>query len=52
VLASQRFGSTAVPVVLEAFWPHGLNRASEATSADEYIRNVRMVAALRQDMGL
>ena len=34
------------------FWPHGLNQASEATSADEYIRNVRMVAALRQDMGL
>lgn len=34
------------------FWPHGLNQAGEATSADEYIRNVRMVAALRQDMGL
>jgi hypothetical protein len=34
------------------FWPHGLNQASEATSADEYVRNVKMVAALRQDMGL
>ncbi|GLH96843.1 RICIN domain-containing protein [Phytohabitans aurantiacus] len=34
------------------FWPHGLNQASEATSADEYIRNVKMVAALRQDMGI
>ncbi|NUT47066.1 MAG: RICIN domain-containing protein [Saccharothrix sp.] len=34
------------------FWPHGLNQATEATSADEYVRNVKMVAALRQDMGL
>jgi len=34
------------------FWPHGLNQASEATSADEFVRNVKMVAALRQDMGL
>jgi hypothetical protein len=34
------------------FWPYGLNQASEATSADDYIYNVRMVAAIRQDMGL
>jgi hypothetical protein len=34
------------------FWPYGLNQASEATSADDYIFNVKMVAALRKDMGL
>jgi Ricin-type beta-trefoil lectin domain len=34
------------------FWPYGLNQASEATSADDYIANVRVVAALRADMGL
>jgi hypothetical protein len=34
------------------FWPYGLNQASEATSADDYIYNVKVVVALRQDMGL
>jgi hypothetical protein len=34
------------------FWPHGLNQESEATSADDYVANCRMVAALRSDMGL
>ncbi|GAA2607290.1 ricin-type beta-trefoil lectin domain protein [Paractinoplanes durhamensis] len=34
------------------FWPYGLNQAAEATSADDYIRNVKLVAALRTDMGL
>ena len=34
------------------FWPYGLNQASEATSADDYIHNTRIVAALRSDMGL
>jgi hypothetical protein len=46
-------GSSAVLFADGAhFWPHGLNQASEATSADEYTRNVKMVAALRQDMGI
>lgn len=34
------------------FWPYGLNQASEATSADDYVYNVKIVGALRQDMGL
>jgi hypothetical protein len=34
------------------FWPNGLNQASEATSADDYVANCKMVAALRGDMGL
>jgi hypothetical protein len=34
------------------FWPDGLNYASEATSADDYVANCKMVAALRSDMGL
>jgi hypothetical protein len=46
-------GSSAVLYADSAhFWPHGLNQASEATSADEYVRNVQMVAALRRDLGL
>ena len=34
------------------FWPYGLNQASEATSADDYVINTKMVVALRADMGL
>jgi hypothetical protein len=34
------------------FWPYGLNQASEAVSADDYIFNTKMVVALRADMGL
>jgi hypothetical protein len=34
------------------FWPYGLNQASEAKSADDYIYNARIVGAMRTDMGL
>lgn len=34
------------------FWPYGLNQASEATSADDYVFNAKIVAAMRTDMGL
>lgn len=34
------------------FWPYGLNQAGEATSADDYVFNTKMVVALRADMGL
>ncbi|HET9517546.1 MAG TPA: cellulose-binding domain-containing protein [Actinoplanes sp.] len=34
------------------FWPYGLNQASEAKSAQDYVNNVKLVVALRQDMGL
>jgi hypothetical protein len=34
------------------FWPYGLNQASEATSADDYVFNTKIVAAIRKDMGL
>jgi hypothetical protein len=32
--------------------PYGPNQASEATSADDYVFNTQIVAALRADMGL
>ena len=34
------------------FWPYGLNQASEATSADDYVRNCKIAAAIRKDLGL
>jgi hypothetical protein len=34
------------------FWPYGLNQDSEATSADDYVANSKIVAAMRSDMGL
>ena len=34
------------------FWPYGLNQDSEATSADDFVANCTIVAALRADMGL
>ena len=34
------------------FWPNGLNQPSEVTSPADYVNHIRMVLALRRDMGL
>lgn len=34
------------------FWPYGMNQASEAKSSDEYVNHIRVVLAMRRDMGL
>jgi hypothetical protein len=34
------------------FWPYGLNQATEAKSSDEYVNHIRIVLAMRRDMGL
>lgn len=34
------------------FWPYGLNQPTEVTATEQLVAHVRMVVALRRDMGL